>query len=150
MERLTGKAIHGVFYHQTEGQGYDTDGSFAWLTDGRFRAETEGLVIAAQDGLILMRRYMRDVLHVTVDPTCRLCRKGVETIRYILSSCESHQWSLLKERVETIGHILSSCESHQWSLLKERHDRVVYRLMMSLAKRLNVTVPRSMTWGLTG
>ena len=71
---------------------------------------------------------MREVLHVTVDPTCRLYRKGVETI----------------------GHILSSCESHQWALLKERHDRVAYRLMMSLPKRLNVTVPHSMTWGLTG
>ena len=32
VERLTGKAIHGVFYHQTERQGYDTDGSFTWLT----------------------------------------------------------------------------------------------------------------------
>ena len=59
-------------------------------------------------------------------------------------------YQMCQNKDETIGHILSSCESPQWSLLKERHDRVVYRLMMGLAKRLEVMVAHSMTWGLTG
>ena len=45
---------------------------------------------------------------------------------------------------------MSSCRPHMWTLYKERHDRVVYRLMMALAKRLDVTVPDSMKWGVDG
>ena len=70
MSKLTSKAIHGVYYQQVnnEGQGFNGNGSFTWLSDGRFQAE--GLVIAAKDGVILTRRYMREVMHISVDPTC--------------------------------------------------------------------------------
>ena len=123
------KATHGIFLHQTsKREEYDTEGSFAWLTYRQFQAQTAGLVIMAQDGVILTRRYMKEVMHITVDNTRPSCRKGVVTI----------------------GHVLSSCECHRWTLLKERHDRVVYQLMMGLAKRLNMTVTHSMTWSLAG
>lgn len=57
---------------------------------------------------------------------------------------------MCREEDETIGHIVSACRSHMWSLYKERHDRVVYQLMLALAKRLAVKVPDSMKWGVDG
>ena len=126
---LTAKSIHKVYFQQaSSAKGVDTEGTFGWLSDGRFRAETEGLVIAAQDGVILTNRYKHTVLKTSATSTCRVCREGEETI----------------------GHIMSSCRPHMWTLYKERHDRVVYRLMMALAKRLDVTVPDSMKWGVDG
>ena len=126
---LTAKPIHKVYFQQaSSAEGVDTEGTFGWLSDGRFRAETEGLVIAAQDGVILTNRYKHTVLKTSATSTCRVCREGEETV----------------------GHILSSCGPHMWTLYKERHDRVVYRLMMALAKRLDVTVPDSMKWGVDG
>ena len=114
---LTAKPIHKVYFEQAStAEGVDTEGTFGWLTDGRFRAETEGLVIAAQDGVILTNRYKHTVLRTSTTSLCRVCREGEETI----------------------GHIMSSCGPHKWSLYKERHDRVVYQLMMALAKWLEV------------
>ena len=123
MDALIAKPIHKVFYQQaSESDGVDTEGSFAWLTDGRFQAETKGLVIAEQDGILHKNRYKHTVLKMSTTSTCRVCR----------------------EEEETIGHIVSACRSHMWSLYKERHDRVVYQLMLALAKQLAVKVPDSM------
>ena len=43
VDKLTSKGIHGVLYHQTsEGEGYDTEGSFAWLTMDGFEQRPKG------------------------------------------------------------------------------------------------------------
>jgi len=127
---LSAKPIHGVYYSQASSpDGVDQEGTFAWLSDGRLRAETEGLIFAAQDGVLLTNRYKRTVLKQSAtQSTCRLCREGEETI----------------------GHILSSCRSHLWSLIKQRHDRVVYRLMLALCKKLNIKVPDALMWSIDG
>ena len=126
---LMAKLIHGVYYQQAMAvEGNDLEGTFAWLSDSRFQAETEGLVFAVQDSVIMMNRYKHTVLKTSATSTCRVCREGDETI----------------------GHILSSCMPHAWSLYKERHDRVVYQLMIALAKKLDVRVPDSMKWGVDG
>ena len=115
MDDLIAKPIHKVFYQQvSESDGVDTEGSFAWLTDGRFQAETKGLLIAAQDGILHKNWYKHTVVKMSATSTCRVRR----------------------EEAETIGHIVSACRSHMWSLYKERHDRVVYQLMLALAKQL--------------
>lgn len=67
-------------------------------------------------------------MHESIESTFRLYQKGSETI----------------------GHILTTCELHQRCLLKERHDRVVYHLMLAVARKLDVKLPHSMTWRLTG
>ena len=85
-------------------------------------------MIAAQDGVILTNQYKHTVLKTSATSTCKVCQ----------------------ERKESIGHIVSSCGPHMWTLYKERHNRVVYRVMMALAKRLDVKVPDSMTWGVDG
>ena len=119
---LLAKPIHGVYYREASAvDRVDQEGTFAWLSDGRFRAETEGLIFAAQDGVLLTNRYKHTVLKQGTSSTCRVCREGDETI----------------------GHILSSCRSHLWYLIKQRHDRVVYRLMLALCKKLNIKVPDS-------
>ena len=119
----TAKPIHKVYFQQaSSAKEVDMEGTFGWLSDGRFRAETEGLVIAAQDGVILTNCHKHTVLKTSATSTCRVCREGEETI----------------------GHILSSCRPHMWTLYKERHNRIVYHLMMALAKRPDVTVPESM------
>ena len=109
-------------------EGNDSEGAFAWLSDGRFQAEAKGLVFATQDGVIMMNWYKHTVLKVSSTSTCRVYR----------------------ESDETVGHILSSCAPHAWSFYKERHDRVVYQLMLALAKKLEVRVLDLMKWGVDG
>ena len=129
VEALSAKPIHGVYHKQIKAtEEVDQEATFAWLSDGRFRAETEGLIFAAQDGVLLTNRYKLTVLNMGTTSTCRVCREGNETI----------------------GHILSKCRAHLWSLYKERHDRVVYRLMLALCKKLTIKVPDSMKWSIDG
>jgi len=52
--------------------------------------------------------------------------------------------------VETISHILTSCEANTWSLIKERHDRVVYQMVLALAKSQSLKVPDSWGWRAQG
>jgi len=49
-----------------------------------------------------------------------------------------------------ISHILTSCEAHLWSLIKERHDLVVYQLVLALARSQGLTVPNSWGWRAQG
>ena len=85
----------------------------------------EGLVITAQYGVILTNRYNHTILGMDVSPTCRVCR----------------------EEAGTIGHIMSSCKLHMWSLYKERHNRVIYQLLKTFAKKLEIAIPDSIKWG---
>ena len=124
IETLTAKTIHGVYYQTCLAPENDTAGCHAWLMDGRVRAETEALVVAAQDGVLHTNRYQAEVLRNGTDPQCRVCRNGVETI----------------------GHILSICEAHTWFLIKERHDRVVYQMVLALARSQSLAVPDSWGW----
>ena len=126
---LTAKLIHRGYYQQAMVvEENDSEVMFAWLFNGRFRAETKGLVFATQDVVIMTNWYKHTVLKTSVSSTCRVCR----------------------ESDETVGHILLSCAPHTWSFYKERHNRVVYQLMIALAKKLEVRVPDSMKWGVDG
>ena len=125
---LSAKVIHSVFSNQCRQDGWDFAGSHAWLTDGRLRAQNEALIVAAQDGVIHTRAYRARVLKETVSPTYRVCRQAPETI----------------------GHLLSGCEPMMWTLYKERHDRVLYKLVLALARTAGLTVPERLRWGPQG
>ena len=128
VDRLCAKAIHGVYYQTCMAPGNDQDGCHAWLTDGRVRAETEALVIAVQDGVLWTNTYQAEVVKNGTEPSRRVCHKGEETT----------------------GHILTSSEANTWSLIKERHDRVVYQLVLALAKNQSLKVPDSWRWRAQG
>ena len=128
IKRLRNKTIHGVYYQNSMAPGIDYEGFHTWLTDGTVRAETEALIVAAQDGVLFTNRYQAVVVKNGSDPKCRICREGDETI------C----------------HILTSCEAHLWSLIKERHDQVVYQLVLALARSQGLMVPDSWGWRAQG
>jgi len=85
------------------------------LTDWRVRAETEALVI------LWTNKYQAEVERNGTEPSYRVCHNGDKTI----------------------GHIFTSCEANTWSLIKERHDRVVYQMVLALAKNQSLKVPDS-------
>lgn len=43
---------------------------------------------------------------------------------------------------ETISHVLSCCEDHLWTTIKERHDRVLFLVVREVAGALGVRVPK--------
>ena len=95
MMALRGKSIHGAHHKTLEGNGID-------------QASTETLIIAAQDGGIVMRKYQSEVWATRVDPTCRKCGDGVESIGHIVSACESSKWLGYKERHDNVlGEVTS-------------------------------------------
>ena len=129
VDSLCQKKIHGCFYKQCQGEGWDTSGSHAWFLDGRLRGQTEGLVVAAQDGVIFTRAYRARVLkEKNISTSCRVCGSAVETL----------------------GHLLSRCHPYDWTLYKQRHDRVLYQVLLALCRKFKITIPDSMKWGASG
>ena len=87
-----------------------------WLVKGKLKSETEALVVAMQDGVIKTKSYRNRILKESVDPICRLCGVGNETV----------------------GHILSSCPNSLFQLISERHDEVVEMLARAVRGKLGV------------
>ena len=125
---LCAKKIHPVFYNQCQKPGYDFHRSHYWLRDGRVQSQTEALIIAAQDGVIHTRAYRRRILKVNESSHCRLCGRGEETL----------------------GHLLAHCKNLSWTLYKRRHDRVLYQVVLCIAKLLELTIPKHLHWSVTG
>ena len=127
-DTLCSKVIHGVFYSQCREDEWDTDACNSWLVDGRLRSETEGLLVAAQDGMVPTRAHRVKVMKEPISPLCRVCSK----------------------MPETIGHLLSACDPLKWTCYKERHDRVLYQLVRAVSNHFELTLPKSLQWGLEG
>ncbi len=51
---------------------------------------------------------------------------------------------------EGAGDNRSSVVGLRWTLHKERHDRMLYRLMMTLSRKYGLTVPEGLRWGPDG
>ena len=108
---------HGVHKRELQKEGVDVKATHRWLKDGRLRP---ALVMAAQDQVLHTAAYQAKVMKKTRDPKCRAC--GQED--------------------ETVAHILAACPKYKWGLRKQRHDRVLYQLVMAVADRLGLRVPR--------
>ncbi|XP_065891739.1 uncharacterized protein [Dysidea avara] len=118
IETLRRKRIHGAHRHTLEAAEGRYD-STLWLRYGKSKAETEALVFAAQDGVLHTNKYRRDVLRQDIDPACRLCHEGMETI----------------------GHILSCCPHSLWKSIKCRHDRVLATLIKHVGRAGGLEIP---------
>ena len=129
VSRLEAKTIHSVFFKQCQEEGWDTSLSHQWLKDGRLQARTESLIVAAQDGVIHTRAFRHSVLKIpNLSPKCRLCGRADETL----------------------GHVLLSCDTLKWTLYKERHDKVLYQVVLALARKFNIILPERLKWGISG
>jgi len=117
-EALRGKAIHGAHRQTIEESGIDQNSSFAWLKDGRVKAATEALIIAAQDGAIVTRKYQSEVWEIPMEPICRKCGDGVETIGHILSACEQSKWTLYKTRHDNVQGEMVKAIASKWKMVE--------------------------------
>ena len=114
--------LHGVHHRELRKEGVDARASHGWLRDGNLRPTTEALVVAAQDQVIHTMAYKAKILRQPVNPVCRACGEGEETI----------------------AHILAWCPAYRWGLRKQRHDRVLFQLVVAVAKELGLQVPRAL------
>jgi len=102
---------HGVNYQNSVALGIDYEGCHAWLTDSRVRAETEVLIVPAQDGVFYMNCYQAVIVKNCTDHKCRICREGDKIIGHILTGCEAHLWSVIKEtRSGCVAISIGSCQ----------------------------------------
>lgn len=126
---LESKTVHGVFFSECRKRAVDQPMTHLWLRDGRLQSGTESLVIAAQDGVIQTRAYQTRIEKKKLPSSrCRLCNKASETL----------------------GHLLSSCGKMAWTLYKARHDRVLYQVVLALAKKHCLSLPNNMLWTVNG
>ncbi len=96
-DALLAKPVHGRFQREVGPLAYE------WMRTGNLRSETAALIMNAQDGTTMTRCHRARICQHTVDPQCRLCKKGPETIQHILIGCEHSQWSTYKTRHDDVA-----------------------------------------------
>ena len=83
------KPMHGQYRRLTEQSPVDTKETFGWLKAANLPGATEGLVVAAQDQALRTRYYEHHILHRDVNPTCRVCSAGLETVDHVVAGCSA-------------------------------------------------------------
>ena len=110
--------MHGEHYKTVQNSTTDLKSTNKWLVEGKLKSETEALVVAMQDGVIKTKSYRNRILKESVDPICRLCGVGNETV----------------------GHILTSCPNSLFQLISERHDELLELVAKAVLRQLGVRV----------
>lgn len=86
-EKWAQKNLHGQYLKRLKREGTSTLKTFGWLSRGRAKGETEALITAAQDQALRTKNYEKEVLKISTDDKCRLCKEKSETIDHLISSC---------------------------------------------------------------
>ena len=112
------KPQHGAFARQLTQVGAAIKESFGWMNGCFLDPFSEAYVMAAQEMALFTKYHERNILHVSNDATCRVCKKN---------GCD-----------ETIYHILAGCDSLAKKEYFARHNAVCKYLHFEISKAYNL------------
>ena len=78
--------FHSGFLRRALGT-FDMDLSFLWLHDRNITSDNESMILALQDGVVATRWMQNHIFGLDVCDSCRICRRSVESVEHLLSSC---------------------------------------------------------------
>ena len=81
------KALHGKFPERAAQADVDKSSTYSWLKSSTLKIETEGFILAAQEQSLKTKNYLKNIMKVTQDSSCRFCKQQQETIDHIVSGC---------------------------------------------------------------
>lgn len=105
------KVLHGKFFRDVKEVADPR--SWQWLRSGYLGKTTEGYVCAAQEQGLRTRFFRASIQKEAVDPTCRMCKK----------------------EVESVGHLASGCSGLAQREYRRRHDRMGLRVYWELCRK---------------
>ena len=79
--------FHSGFLKRTLGT-FDMNLSFLWLHDCNITSDNESMILAIQDGVVATRWKQNHIFGLDVcNCSCCVCRRSVESVEHLLSSC---------------------------------------------------------------
>ena len=107
-QRLTAKVVHGAYYKTVVNRPADKRLSALWLTRGVLQSKTEAFIVGMQDGVTKVLAYRRRILKQDVNPVCRICGNGDETLGHVLTICENSLYHLISDRHDAVVRVLAT------------------------------------------
>ena len=113
-ERVIEKKMHGRFFREVSDVGDSS--TFEWVASGLVNKTIKGFVFAAQEQALPTNFLKAKITGESEDAKCRMCKKDLETVTHLVSSC-----SVLAQRE-----------------YKVRHDRMGLRVYWEICKKYGV------------
>jgi hypothetical protein len=120
VERFESKQLYSLYAKDT--QDVADKRSWQWVCSGNIKKSMEGYLFAAQEQALSTNWRKTTIEKRQNNPTCRLCKQHLETVRHIVSGCSE------------------LAQSHY----KRRHDKMGLRIYWELCKRHGMN--ESETW----
>ena len=112
------KPQHGAYARQLTQIDAAVKESFGWMNKCFLDPFSEAYIMAAQEMALFTKYHEKNILHVSSDATCRVCKKD---------GCE-----------ETIYHILAGCDSLAKREYFTRHNAICKYLHFEISKAFNL------------
>jgi len=78
--KWTSKHLHGQYQRQVS-ELTTMENAYRWMQESiGLKIETDALITAAQDQALDTKCHKAKILHITNDPTCRMCKERDETV----------------------------------------------------------------------
>ncbi|XP_039276066.1 uncharacterized protein LOC111055986 [Nilaparvata lugens] len=117
LEAWKQKELHGRFAAALHSDCVDRKESIEWLQTSGIFGETEGFMFAIQDQVISTRAYKRYVMGLTVDSSCRLCRKAIESIQHICGGCSVLANTEYLQRHNDVAKVVHQAMAKRYELI---------------------------------
>ena len=88
-DRWSENPMHGKFPNHLRKEYIDIQQSFQWMKHSRLKGENEGLITAVQDQALNTRYYNKHIMKEGHKDRCRMCHSQPETIKHIVSGCQT-------------------------------------------------------------
>ena len=101
VERVSEMKMHGRFFREVS--NVLGDSMFEWVASGSVNKSTEGLVFAAQEQALPTNFLKAKITGESEDANCRVCKKELETVTHLVSSCSGLAQREYKRRHDRMG-----------------------------------------------